>query len=84
VRLGLVAQVPVRRQPSGQALRRQALVGQEAQEVRQGRPQARDGLAAQPALPQQESAIGISRSSTPGTARSNWRGAWRIFWPCAR
>ena len=54
VRLGLAAQVPVRRQPSGQALRRQALVGQEAQEVRQGRPQARDGLAAQPALPQQE------------------------------
>ena len=54
VRLGLVAQVPVRRQPAGQALRSPARVGQEGQEVRQGRPHARDGLAPQPALPQQE------------------------------
>ena len=54
MRLGLVAQVPVRRQPAGQALRPAARGGQEGQEVRQGRPQARDGLAPQPALAQQE------------------------------
>ncbi|HEY1706083.1 MAG TPA: hypothetical protein VGG75_40915 [Trebonia sp.] len=51
VRLGLVAHVPVRRQPAGQALRCPARAGEEGQEVGQGRPQARDGLAPQPALP---------------------------------
>ena len=54
VRLGLVAQVPVRRQQAGQALRRPSRGGEEVQEVGQGRPQPRDGLAAQPALAQQE------------------------------
>ncbi len=54
VRLGLVAHVPVRRQPVGQALRCPARGGQEDQEVRQARPHSRDGLAAQPALPQKE------------------------------
>ena len=54
VRFGLVAQVPVRRQPVGQALRGPARGGQEGQEVRQARPHGRDGLAALPALAQQE------------------------------
>ena len=54
VRLGLVTDVPVRRQPIRQAARCPARRGQEVQEVGQARPHGRDGLASQSTLTQQE------------------------------
>ena len=54
VRLGLVTDVPVWRQPIRQTTRCPARRGQEAQEVGQARPHGRDGLASQSTLTQQE------------------------------
>ena len=54
VRLGLVTDVTVRRQPVRQTPRCPARAGQKAQEVRQARSHGRDGLASQSTLVQQE------------------------------
>jgi len=54
VRLGLVTEVPVGRQPIRQTARCPARRGQEVQEIRQARPHGRNRFAPQMALAQQE------------------------------
>ena len=54
MRLGLVTDVPLWRQPIRQATRCPARRSQEAQQVGQARPHRRDGLAPQSTLAQQE------------------------------